>query len=244
MLTSGSNRQPHDEALKVQSDYFDARTPVRMRAADTPYIRRHLEQVIAAGSLRSGEAVCEWGAGMGRFSRLLAAHGLDLTAIELSPSRAHDCRAALVGAARARVEVGDVLEVLGRTDTRFDAMVGFFVLHHLPELGAYFRTARRALRPGGRIVFTEPNPFNPLYPLQVCLTPGMRWRAERGIYRLWPRAMERAALEAGFSRVSVSRYGILPRVLYNAAAVLGVERWPEKAMPDLAKAFQTIVADA
>jgi SAM-dependent methyltransferase len=238
------SRRPREEALRAQADYFDARTPVRMRAADTPYVRRHLEQVIAAAGLRSGEAVCEWGAGMGRFSRLLTAHGLELTAIELSASRAEDCRAAL--APRCRVEVGDVLEVLERLEgegARFDAMVGFFVLHHLPELGAYFRAARRALRPGGRLAFAEPNPANPLYPLQISLTPGMRWRVECGIYRLWPRALERAAREAGFGRTRVSRYGILPRAPYNAAAALGVERWPERVVPEAMKAFQTIVAE-
>ena len=244
MLTSRSNRGPHDEVLRTQSDYFDARTPVRMRVADTPYVRRHLEQVIAAASLRAGDAVCEWGAGMGRFSRLLAACGLELTAIELSTARAQDCRAALGEASQARVEVGDVLEVLERIDTRFDAMVGFFVLHHLPELDAYFRAARRALRPGGRMVFAEPNPFNPLYPVQISLTPGMQWRAEAGIYRLWPGAVERAARGAGFSRGSVTRYGILPRALYNAAAVLGVERWPERVVPEALRAFQIIVAEA
>jgi 2-polyprenyl-3-methyl-5-hydroxy-6-metoxy-1,4-benzoquinol methylase len=241
------SQRPREEALRAQTDYFDARTPERMRAADTPYVRRHLEEVIAAAGLRSGVAVCEWGAGVGRFSRLLAARGLEVTAIELSPSRAEECRAALAHSARCRVEVGDVLDVLERLEregARFDAMVGFFVLHHLPELGAYFGAARRLLRPGGRLAFAEPNPLNPLYPLQISLTPGMRWRVERGIYRLWPRALERAAREAGFERSTVTRYGILPPAPYNAAAALGVERWPEKAVPGAMKAFQTIVAEA
>jgi 2-polyprenyl-3-methyl-5-hydroxy-6-metoxy-1,4-benzoquinol methylase len=232
------------QQIQSQAEYFDARAPVRMHALDTSYIERHFSEVVSAASLRPGEAVCEWGAGMGRFSRLLANHGAQLTAIELSPVRAGDCARALGPYPQARVETGDIIDVLERDPQTYDAMLGFFVLHHLPDLPRYLLAARRALRDNGRIVFAEPNPFNPLYPVQITLTPGMRWAAERGIYRLWPRQVERAARAAGFSRVTVTRYGALPRLLYNAAATLGCERWPEYVTPDRLKAFQMIVAHA
>ena len=37
------------------------------------------------------------------------------------------------------------------------------------------------VKPGGRIVFLEPNPFNLLYYLQILFTPRMTWSGERGI---------------------------------------------------------------
>ena len=85
-----------------------------MHAADTAYARRHFEEIRAACALDTGEAVCEWGAGLGRFSRPLADAGLELTAIELSPELAAECRQTLAGLDQARVETGEAtLSLLG-----------------------------------------------------------------------------------------------------------------------------------
>jgi 2-polyprenyl-3-methyl-5-hydroxy-6-metoxy-1,4-benzoquinol methylase len=238
-MTTASN---HDAALAKQRSYFDTRRNIRLQPRDTAYIRRHFAEVAKVATLRDGESVCEWGAGLGRFSRLSLACGARLCAIELSPSLANECRAALADEPLARVETGDVASVLERLDERFDLMLGFFVLHHLPELEAYFVAAHAALKPGGRIAFAEPNPWNPLFPVQITLTPGMSWRAEAGIYRLWPGAVRLAASNAGFARVEIGYYGALPRAAYNALARMGIERSVERLVPSRLKPFQTIVA--
>jgi SAM-dependent methyltransferase len=231
-----------DAALDEQRRYFDPRRNIRLQPRDTAYIRRHFAEVTQIAMLRGGESVCEWGAGLGRFSSLSILHGAHLCAIELAPGLAEECRAALADEPFARVETGDVVTVLERLDQRFDLMLGFFVLHHLPELDAYFAAAHAALKPGGRMAFAEPNPWNPLFPVQIAFTPGMSWRAEAGIYRLFPKAVRRAALNAGFERVEIGFYGALPRSSYNALARVGCERGAEYLIPSVLKPFQTIVA--
>jgi hypothetical protein len=65
----------------------------------------------------------------------------------------------------------------------FVALIGFHVLHHLdPET---LRCLDRVLkaRPTARSAFLEPNPLNPLYPVQIALHPAMRFREERGLWR-------------------------------------------------------------
>ena len=238
------DQDSHASALALQVDYFASRRPIRMQPRDTAYVHRHFDELMSDAQLHPGARVCEWGAGLGRFSRLLLQSGLRVDAIELSPEQTAETAAALAGEAAFRIRQGDVAEVLEQTGERYDAVLGFFMLHHLPMLPRYFRAARRVLKPGGRLVFVEPNPWHPLFPVQITCTPGMRWAAERGIYRLTPGALRKAASEAGFSGLRVRRYGALPRAPYNLLAKAGAERWPEALMPPLLRPFQSIAASA
>lgn len=231
----------HAQAHELQVAYFATRRPIRMLAMDTPYIRRHHAEVMRAGALQPGERICEWGSGLGRFSRLLLEDGLKVESIELSPHQSDEARQALAGHADLTVHCGDVADVLETMAEPFDAMVGYFMLHHLPELARYFRYARPALRPGGRLVFVEPNPYHPLYPVQIACTPGMRWAAEKGIYHLTPRQLREAALAAGFTDVNIDYYGSIPRAPYNWLAKVKGERMLEPLLPGKIKPFQTIV---
>ena len=238
---SPENPPQHTDALDEQLSYFATRRPVRMLALDTPYIHRHFGEAMDAAALPAGAAVCEWGAGLGRFTRLLLAQGLSVTAIELSPELTKTLRENLEpAAARLSIHCGDVAEVMQSGIEEMDAVIGFFVLHHLPELERYFRAASASLRPGGRMVFVEPNPFHPLYPVQIGVTPGMRWSAERGMYRLTPGRLRRAAAAAGFPETRIARYGALPRAIYNWAASFGGERLTEKVLPQIVRPFQVI----
>jgi 2-polyprenyl-3-methyl-5-hydroxy-6-metoxy-1,4-benzoquinol methylase len=240
-MTDTIPQTPHAEELDFQVGYFATRRPIRMLALDTPYVRRHHAEVMRAAGLAPGETVCEWGSGLGRFSRLLLADGLKVDAVELSPHQSVEARAALAGHGELAIHCGDVADVLDAGGQRYDAMVGYFMLHHLPELERYFRSAHAALRPGGRMVFVEPNPWHPLFPVQITMTPGMRWKAERGIYRLTPRQLRNAAANAGFRDVEIGYYGSVPRAPYNWLARVRCERMLEPLLPAPLKPFQTIV---
>jgi len=43
--------------------------------------------------------------------------------------------------------------------------------------------------------------------------------------------------------VSVTRYGALPRAAYNSLERIGMERFPERFIPNLLKPFQLVVAE-
>ena len=235
--------EPTERAqIAAQVDYYRRRQPVRMLPVDTPYVRRHFDEAARAIDLRSDDAVCEWGSGMGRFSRLFVERGCALTAVELSPQLAAVGREAVADQPGARVEVGDILEIAARLDAHYTVVAGFFMLHHLGSVAPYLAAARRILKPGGRFVFVEPNPLNPLYAVQITCTRGMRWHEESGVYRMWPRTIARAAESAGFCDFQVHRYGALPRLPYNVAARLRMERWPEYVTPAPLRPFQVFSA--
>ena len=109
-----------------------------------------------------GTRVLDIGCGVGRWSRLLAARGADVTGVDISPTMIEEARrrAQSEGVAdRCRFHVKDIsaLDVEGE----FDLVLGVTVLQHILDPGA-LRATLQALStrvaPEGRIVFLEAAP--------------------------------------------------------------------------------------
>jgi SAM-dependent methyltransferase len=110
-----------------------------------------------------GTRVLDVGCGVGRWSRLLAARGGEVSGIDLSPTmvRVARRRAATAGLAeRCRFAVQDLAEL--DLHTRFDLVLGVTVLQHILD-PARLRCAVQALAahlaPRGRVVLLEAAPM-------------------------------------------------------------------------------------
>ena len=60
----------------AQREYFEAREKPRMRPSGSPYIDRHVDEMVRAAGLRPEDRVLEVGCGMGRYTIPLAERGL------------------------------------------------------------------------------------------------------------------------------------------------------------------------
>ncbi|MGC8916475.1 MAG: class I SAM-dependent methyltransferase [Thermoanaerobaculum sp.] len=200
---------------RLQREYFGQRIKKTMLPVRTPYVQRQVTEVVRVGCLRPGEKVLDVGCGMGRHAFLLAEKGLNVEGLELSPFLAEKMREFDRGKYRIPVHCADLHDPPRELEGRYDAVVGFFVLHHLASLQRAFSGVKRLLKAGGRAVFLEPNPANPLYYLQVLLTPGMRWAAEKGIRNMRGSALWREAKAAGMRLEKLERYGFFPPFVAN-----------------------------
>lgn len=125
----------------------------------------HLEQRLALEpwlKVNPGTRVLDVGCGVGRWSRLLAARGADVTGVDLSPTMIAQAqqRAAAEGVAdRCRFQVQDLSNL--DVGERFDLVLGVTVLQHILDPGA-LRAALAAmtahLAPGGRMILLEAAP--------------------------------------------------------------------------------------
>jgi SAM-dependent methyltransferase len=112
--------------------------------------------------VQPGTRVLDVGCGVGRWSRLLASRGAQVTGVDLSPTMIEQAqrRAAAAGVAgRCQFRVQDLsrLDVAGE----FDLVLGVTVLQHIldPELlRAAVRGMTARLAPGGRMVLLEAAP--------------------------------------------------------------------------------------
>lgn len=80
--------------------------------------------------------------------------GMDLNRSAVEQARAREETARL--GSRARFEVGDASQALPFADGSFDAVLCIDAINHLPDRARVLAEWRRVLRPGGRLLFTDP----------------------------------------------------------------------------------------
>ena len=223
---------PRDQAsVGYQRTYYlQPHQRSRIAPGRSPYVLRHLDEALMALAPPSGARILELGCGMGRFTSLLAAEGFEMTGVDLSPELV-DAARSYDSAERSRFLACDAAEVDRHVQGPFDAVVGFFFLHHLPHLGPTLTAAARLLAPGGRMAFCEPNALNPLFYLQILGTRGMTWRGDGGVARMRRRVVGAAFRSAGLESDQVRRYGFFPPALANLEQGARWERRIEALTP-------------
>jgi SAM-dependent methyltransferase len=199
-----------------------------MVPSGSPYLRRQVEELTRFAGMEPPARVLEVGCGMGRYTLLLAERGFRVEGLDLSPVLLERLRSFDGGRHEIPLHAADVAapppELLGR----FDAVVGLFTLHHLHDLEPCFSAMARLAKPGGPVSFLEPNPFNPLYYVQMAVTPGMDWRGDGGIVHMTRGRVFAAMRAAGLERLRLERFGFFPPFLANAGWAPRLERELER----------------
>jgi len=119
-----------------------------------------------------GKSVLDLGCGEGYVARTLAAKGTsrilacDISAGMVEKAREAEARAPL----GIEYRVGDASADLGLPEASFDLAIAVFLFNYLDttQMLRVMRTAHRALKPGGRFVYTVPHPSLPfLRPMEA-----------------------------------------------------------------------------
>jgi SAM-dependent methyltransferase len=224
----GAGREGHNE---IQRRYY--RNPSRkpgMLPRPSRYLERQVDEMIARTGLRPSDRVLDVGAGMGRYTLPLADRGLAVEAIDLSPELLAVLRER-AGDREIPTHHADVIDLVGSHAGAFDAVIGFFVLHHMHDVPGSMQAMAKLLRPGGRLGFLEPNPYNPLYYVQMAVRPSMTWEGDGGIVRMRRRPLVAAVRDAGLLDARLERFGMFPPQVADHRGALPVERLIERVAP-------------
>jgi SAM-dependent methyltransferase len=202
---------------------------------DTPAGRtraaRRARFFVEHGGLRPGRLALEIGCGTGLFLDQVAQSGATVRALDLSTHLLARARARVAGRANVALQCGNAEQMPYPAGT-FDAVYGSSVLHHL-DLDRALAEVFRVLKPGGRIVFTEPNILNPQCAVMFKVD------ATKPFFGVSPDEMAfsrfravRALRAAGFGQATVTPFDFLhpstPGALVQSLAGLGAaaERVP------------------
>ena len=226
MSTRIENEIAHGKKLLAEGaeNVWNWDSPAGRKRAD-----RRAGYFIQLANVKPGDKVLEIGCGTGLFTRkFYAATKADITAIDISEDLLVEARKLLP---EATFKVDDAMHS-GFQNNSFDVVYGSSVLHHL-EFDSSLNEIMRVLKPGGRMIFAEPNMINPQILIQKNIPFIKKWLGdspdETAIVR-WKFA--KLLKEKGFKNVNIFPYDFLhpfvPGFLIGVVSGIGqvVEKIP------------------
>ena len=109
-----------------------------------------------------GKTILDVGCGKGSLSFYLAKRGANVIGIDLSQNFIEFCQKEVK---RRKLNIDFKVmnaQIPDFEDESFDIIVGFRIIHHLPDINLFFKECKRILRKKGYIVFIEPLKKNPI----------------------------------------------------------------------------------
>ncbi len=187
-------------------------------------VDRRTQILIDLAEIKAGKRILEIGCGVGIFTEKIANTKAEIIAVDISPD--------LVNKANNRVTLPNVKFCVSNIEEScfkynyFDSIIGVSVLHHL-NLAECLLNIKKCLRPGGKIVFSEPNMLNPQIFLERNIKPlrkKMHLSLDETAFFRWQ--LKKEIEKSGFESVEVKNFDFLhpltPKFLISLINKLGL----------------------
>ncbi|MBI2996309.1 MAG: class I SAM-dependent methyltransferase [Candidatus Melainabacteria bacterium] len=173
-------------------------------------IKRRVELVQDLLNLKSDNIILECGCGSGDFTS-----GISEIINEKTILYAIDISEAQINLAKRYLNKPNVsflsvsISNLQFKDNLFDFIIGNSILHHL-NLDLALKEIKRVLKPGGKILFFEPNMANPQVWLSLNIKPLRKWyQASPDETAFWRWNIKKKVISLGFRNVSAEPFDFM-----------------------------------
>jgi len=190
-------------------------------------LERRADYIVSQFTKPGATDILEIGCGMGIMANMLA-HKTEAKILGVDL-----CKPFIISAKnnfkhqRLSFEIMDFNKAEDFSGQRFDYIVGNGILHHLyPELGNALTNIRNLLKPGGKMIFLEPNIYNP-YCYLIFTYPYFRKKAslEPTEMAFSKNFIKRKLEVAGYSNIKIEYKDFLlpgiPNILIKPSIVIG-----------------------
>jgi 2-polyprenyl-3-methyl-5-hydroxy-6-metoxy-1,4-benzoquinol methylase len=203
----------------VQSDYFD----VESNQFSTLNIKKPLlsqclemEHLKTALCLPKDSNLLDFGCGSGRLTIYLLSQGYNVTAVDISQKSLNNLKTIYINLHQSgwgKLTCKNIIP-----DKLFDGIIGSDVLHHV-NIKQVLPILYKAVKPGGRIAFSEPNALNICWYIFYLIN-HIPWKVESGILQNTSSNINKILLSNNFKQINIYHHGLFPTRLFNFSASL------------------------
>jgi 2-polyprenyl-3-methyl-5-hydroxy-6-metoxy-1,4-benzoquinol methylase len=158
----------YERIFKSEENYYDKRIihpSPKYDLEDEQFFRKANVKFKSMLGDMKGKKILDIGCGKGNLSFYLAKMGADVIGIDLSKNFIDFCRREFKNTnLKLEFKVMNA-QIPDFEENTFDMIVGSRTIHHLPDLGLFFKECHRLLKEKGYIVFIEPLKKNPIVEL-------------------------------------------------------------------------------
>jgi 2-polyprenyl-3-methyl-5-hydroxy-6-metoxy-1,4-benzoquinol methylase len=203
-----------------QKQFYNRINPQYLRyEINKPYASYLVRKIVNLLNKTKALNVLEIGAGQGRFSIELTKHVNHLTATDISQNELNllEKLKKTIGIKNITVEEIDIRKRNSKHKHKYDAIVGFHVLHHISKK-YYFSVAdniKNMIKKDGCVSFIEPNNLYPFHIVEMLITKDMEWRIEKGIYSDYIGSFKKACKAKGLKLTICRKFGFFPPPIIN-----------------------------
>ncbi len=236
-----SLKQSFTTYKKQQDQYFRIAQP-HLKAANSHYTLKLTKRLASSINLNSHDHILEVGCGSGRFTFPLLHQNsnLKITGLDFSEKLLKELNTLKLR--NVKTLLGDVDEINKLTKEKFNKIIGFYILHHLPDLENSLKSLRKVTKGGTQVAFVEPNPLNLLYYPQPFISKNMSWHEEKGFMKLKKKFLEEQFKKAGYKDLKIHKFGFFPPFIMNRKWGIILDNTLEKSPIKTFLPFQLITA--
>lgn len=207
------NKQDQKNHFENPNSHFDEQLLLQPEL----YQQIELDQLKKTLNLPKGSSILDFGCGRGRISLYFLQNGYNVHSVDISSYALKFLQGKYK---KNKTKTWGKLTTSEQVPTKanFDAIVGADVLHHVP-IEATFRLFKKALKPGGKIVFSEPNAYHLPWYLHFYMN-NIPFDIEKGILDCTVQNFQSLLKKTGFKQINISGHGIVPTKFLNFSPML------------------------